>query len=97
VSSIQLIRNHSLDIEQARAAARRVAEDLERGYGMACEWDGDVLRFSRIGVEGEMAVLADRIEMHARLGVLLAAFSPRIEAQLQRNFDSYFGPAADPS
>jgi putative polyhydroxyalkanoate system protein len=95
VSSIQLVRNHCLDLEQARAAARRVADDLEQGYGMACEWDGDVLRFSRTGVEGEMAVLPDRIEMQLQLGVLLGAFAPRIEAQLQRNFDAYFGPPAE--
>jgi putative polyhydroxyalkanoate system protein len=87
---IDLRREHALGMDEARAAARRVAEDLEQGYGMTCEWTGDVLRFSRPGIDGEMAVLPDRIELQARLGMLLAGFKGRIEAQLNKNFDTYF-------
>jgi putative polyhydroxyalkanoate system protein len=88
---IDIRREHALGIDDARTAARRVAVDLEQGYGMTCSWDGDLLRFSRPGVEGELSVLPDRIEMQARLGILLAGFRGRIEAQLLKNFDTYFG------
>jgi hypothetical protein len=31
------------------------------------------------------------VQMNAKLGFLLAAFKPKIEAQIEKNFDEYFG------
>jgi putative polyhydroxyalkanoate system protein len=94
MSSIALQREHGLGQEGALDVARRLAQELESGYGMRCEWQGDVLRFERTGVSGEMTVSPDRIELNAELGFLLSAFKERIEDQLNRNFETYFGPPA---
>jgi len=91
MSTIDLRRDHRLGMRKARAAAQRVAAEMERDFGMTSEWHGNVLRFTRTGVTGELKVAKDHIELHAKLGFLLAAFKGRIEDQLHRNFDEYFG------
>ncbi len=92
MSTIALHREHCLGQEGALDVARRLAQELESGYGMRCEWQGDVLRFERPGVSGVMTVSADLIELNAELGFLLSAFKGQIEDQLNRNFETYFGP-----
>lgn len=91
MSMIEFRREHALGMQKARTAAQRVAEEMEREFGMTAEWDGDVLRFSRTGVSGEMVVAEDHVELRAKLGFLLSAFKGRIEETLHQNFDDYFG------
>lgn len=91
MSTIEFRREHHLGPEEARAAAQKVADEMTRDFGLACEWDGDVLRFARAGVSGCMSLQPDGIALTAELGFLYAAFKDRIEAQLHRNFDAYFG------
>ncbi|MFM1990628.1 MAG: hypothetical protein RJA99_3585 [Pseudomonadota bacterium] len=91
MSTIDFKRDHALGLKKAKAAAQRVADEMEREFGMAHEWEGNVLRFSRTGVSGEMTIGKDHVELHAKLGFLLSAFRGRIEETLHRNFDEYFG------
>ncbi len=90
MSHIDFSRDHRLGLKKARVAAQRVADEMEREFGITSEWDGDTLRFSRTGVSGELTVGTSHVELHAKLGFLLAAFRGRIEEQLHRNFDEYF-------
>ena len=91
MSTIDLKRDHALGLRKAKTAAQRVADEMEREFGMTSEWDGNVLRFTRSGVTGELVVGRSHVELHAKLGFLLAAFRGRIEEQIHRNFDEYFG------
>ena len=91
MSTIDLRRDHALGLRKARTAAQRVADEMEREFGMSCAWEGNVLRFERTGVHGELVVAKDHVELHAKLGFLLAAFKGRIEDTIHRNFDEYFG------
>jgi putative polyhydroxyalkanoate system protein len=91
MSMIELKRDHALGLKKAKAAAQRVADEMEREFGMDCEWDGNVLRFKRTGVAGEMVVGRSHVAVSAKLGFLLAAFRGRIEETIHRNFDDYFG------
>jgi putative polyhydroxyalkanoate system protein len=91
MSTIELKRDHALGLKKARVAAQRVADEMEREFGMTSEWDGNVLRFTRTGVTGELVVTKSHVELSAKLGFLLSAFRGRIEEQIHRNFDEYFG------
>ena len=90
MATIELKRDHTLGLKKARAAAERVAEEMEREFGMSSEWDGNTLRFSRTGVSGELVVQRGHVELTASLGFLLSAFKGRIEETIHRNFDEYF-------
>jgi putative polyhydroxyalkanoate system protein len=90
MSKIHLQRAHALGADGARNAVQRVADEMNQKYGLECAWEGDLLSFSRSGVAGTLEVRENEIVLDAELGVLLSAFRPRIEEQLQKNFDHYF-------
>jgi putative polyhydroxyalkanoate system protein len=86
MSEIHLHRKHKLGLKKAREAAQKVADELAESFDMESEWDGNALRFSRSGV----TVSKDQVVLDAKLGFLLAAFKPRIEERLEKDFDRYF-------
>lgn len=90
MAKIHLQRPHALGHEGARAAVQRIADEMAESYHLQSSWQGDVLSFSRAGVSGTLAVHDAEIVLDAELGMLLSAFKPRIEEQLQKNFDHYF-------
>ncbi len=91
MSTISLKRKHRLGLKGAREAARKVAEELEEAFDMRSEWSGNTLNFARSGVNGHLVVTKDSVSLEARLGLLLSAFKPRIEEQVNQNFEKYFG------
>lgn len=50
--------------------------------------DGDIVRFTRSGVNGTLEVSANAFELHAKLGLLLGAFKGHIEAEIVKNLDA---------
>ncbi|RPH66746.1 MAG: polyhydroxyalkanoic acid system protein [Burkholderiales bacterium] len=90
MSEIHLHRKHKLGLRKAREAAQKVADDMAGTFDMDSEWHGNSLHFSRSGVTGLLKVSKDRVVLDAKLGFLLAAFKPRIEERLEKEFDRYF-------
>ncbi len=90
MADIHLRRAHKVGLKKARAAAQKVAEEMDDVFSMKSEWDGNTLRFSRSGVSGELRVAKDEVVLEAKLGLLLSALKPKIEEQINRNFDKYF-------
>ena len=90
-------RAHALGLERAREVAQRIGDEMMQGYKVESVWDGNALRFSRTGLTGVLTVFGDRVHLEARLGVLLSIYKARIAADLDRNFDRYFGGSAGES
>jgi len=90
MSEIHLQRKHGLGLKKAREAAQKVADEMAESFDMESEWDGNELRFARSGVTGCLRVTKDLVVLEAKLGFLLAAFKPRIEEKLEKEFDRYF-------
>lgn len=90
MSQISLNRKHSIGLPKAREAAQKVADDLAKEYGITSRWDGDVLAFTRSGVDGRLVVGKDAISVEAKLGFMLSAFKSNIERHINDQFDRYF-------
>jgi putative polyhydroxyalkanoate system protein len=90
MADLELQREHTLGLKKAKAAAQKVADEMAESFDMESEWEGNTLHFSRSGVTGAMIVSKNSVEVNAKLGFLLAAFKPKIEAQMSKNFDKYF-------
>lgn len=84
-------RAHQLGEAQARQRMEGLADEMQATYRLKSHWDGNVLQFSRPGISGQIVVSDSAICLNARVGPILAAFLPRIEAQLDKNFAAYFG------
>jgi len=90
MADINIVQEHSLSNEAARAAAQKVADRLAGEYGLACRWDGDVMRFARSGVEGALTLGEQRAAMRIKLGFFASAFAPTIEAKVAENMRKVF-------
>lgn len=94
MADINIVQEHSLTPEKARAAAQKVADKLHAEYALACVWDGDVLRFERSGVEGSLRLEPRQAQMQIKLGFLFAAFAPAIESKVSDNMRKVFAAPA---
>jgi putative polyhydroxyalkanoate system protein len=98
MSEIVIHREHDLGLARAREIAWQWAEDAEQKFGMACTVEegegGDVVYFTRAGVQGTLTVAPDHFDLQAQLGFLLGAFAKTIEAEIQKNLDTMLASAA---
>ncbi|TWI65527.1 putative polyhydroxyalkanoate system protein [Pseudoduganella lurida] len=92
---IEIIQSHDLTPDAAHAAARQVADKLARELGLTCRWQGDVLRFSKSGVDGTLTLAAAEARMQIRLGFLYGAFASTIRAKVAEKMRKVFVPEAD--
>jgi putative polyhydroxyalkanoate system protein len=94
MSDIKARRNHSLPIEDARKAAEKIAVRLKKDFDLEYAWKRHVLHFERTGVHGELHVTDHDVRLEAHLSFLLAFLKPRIEREIDEQFDKYFAPSA---
>lgn len=91
MADIHLERAHHLGLARARELAREWAQEAERSFEMVCTLvegaEGDTVEFARSGVKGVLRVDAGSFTLDARLGLLLGAFSRKIEAEIEKNLD----------
>ena len=90
MARIHITRPHQSDRETARAAAEHAAERMAEHYDIEYHWDGDHIHFHRTGVEGVMRIEADRIEIEAQLGFLVAMFRHSIEEEIEAQLNEFF-------
>jgi putative polyhydroxyalkanoate system protein len=93
MADIQIVQEHNLSPERARAAAQQVADKVAAEFGMEWRWEGDVLRFERSGVEGALTLGGQRAALQIRLGLLMSAFRPAIEAKVADKMRRVFASA----
>lgn len=87
---IDMRRIHQLSIPEARAVVDQVAARMRDKLGIEGQWHGDILKFSRPGVSGTIAVSSDAIQVHAELGLMLAPLKGMVEQEIGRKLDEHF-------
>ena len=98
MSDIRIRRSHSKPLDEARKAAEKMAKQLSKDFDLEYAWDGNVLRFERSGVDGELHVTTREVRLEAKLGFLLAFLKPRIEAEVESQLDKLLtAPAKAPA
>ena len=93
MSNIRIRRAHALSPKQAREAAEKIAAKLSQAFDMEFDWDDEILRFQRSGVEGHLTLGHKEVVIDAQLGFLLTMMQPRIEQAIHENLDKIFGAA----
>jgi putative polyhydroxyalkanoate system protein len=93
MSDIRIRRSHAKPLDEARKAAEKMAKQLRKDFELDYAWDGNVLRFERSGVDGELHVTAREVRLEAKLGFLLAFLKPRIEAEVEAQLDKLLSAA----
>lgn len=90
MSRIDIRHAHSLPKVQARKAVEEVAHKLAERFQMETGWEGDVLNFSRSGVDGHIELGPKDLHVYAKLGFLAGMFKESIESEIKRVLDERF-------
>ena len=87
MSVIDIHRAHSLDKEHAREAAETLAKDLSKQFDVNYQWEGDLLKFKRSGVKGQLDISENDLHIRLELGLMLRPFKSRIEQEIYSQLD----------
>ena len=90
MSRIDIRHAHALPKPQARKAVEEVARKLQERFQVDCAWNGDMLNFSRSGIDGHIALEEGGLHVFAKLGFLAAMFKDPIEAEIKRVLQERF-------
>ena len=91
--TISIKRRHKLDQKRAKAAAEKIARDLNKRFDLAYEWEGDHIAFERPGVSGSLHVGKTNVQLDVELSFLLVALKGPIEREIHKQLDAVFGEA----
>jgi len=89
--NISIRRRHSLDHKKAKAAAQKIARDLDQRFDLAHEWNGDEVSFERPGLSGSMHVGKNEIRLDVELSFLLLPLKGPIEQAIHKELDALLG------
>ena len=95
MADITIVQAHELSMDDARAAAQKVADQMQADYEMSWEWQGDVLAFKRTGFSGTLALDEGKATLELSLGIMLKGFAKKIEEQVTKNMAKVFGVDLD--
>ena len=86
---ININRPHNLGLATARELANKWMEGAAQKMGLTCTLvpgeTEDQIQFERSGVTGVMKVRGDALELEAKLGMMMKAVKPMIEAEIEKN------------
>lgn len=81
--------NHTLGLPKARELAIRWMDGATQQMGLECQHaqgeSEDTITFERMGVKGTMKVSGTEFDVSVKLGMMMAAFKPMIEAEISKN------------
>lgn len=91
MADITITQDHAMSMDDSRAAAQKVADQMATDYEMTSEWQGDVLSFKRTGFSGTLALTQGQAQLELNLGIMLKGFAKKIEEQVTKNMAKMFG------
>jgi putative polyhydroxyalkanoate system protein len=94
MADISITQQHALSLQQSKAAAQQVADRMAAEYEMTTQWNGNVLRFSRSGLDGTLTLEEQQVKVDITLGGFFKNFAAMIEDKIGRNIAKTFGQAA---
>jgi putative polyhydroxyalkanoate system protein len=90
MADIDVRRAHGLGLVAARRAAEQMVSDLGRKFDVKGSWQGDTLRFERLGVDGFLTLTQEDLHLSISLGFLLKAMKGSIEKLIHEELDQLF-------
>jgi putative polyhydroxyalkanoate system protein len=86
---VRIRRTHQLGIEEARSRADEIARHLGRQYSLTSRWQGNYLIVSGNGVNGQLVVAEESIELQVRLGFALKLMEGPIRSAIESTMDEH--------
>lgn len=90
MASIDIQRTHGKPLKDAKKAVERVAAHIAEKFDVEYEWSGNILNFSRSGVDGHIAVSAKDVHVSVNLSFMLMMIRSSVEKEIHRYLDDEF-------
>ncbi len=87
--AIDIHRPHAGSVASTKAAVEHVAKAISSRYGIAHQWVGDELHFTRSGVKGRITIASNDVHVRVDLGLMMGAMKPLIEREIERQLDEH--------
>ena len=84
---MRIERQHSLGRSEAKVRVEKLAETLQRQFDLTSHWEGDRLKVSGSGVNGELAVSEHSVNLDIQLGLALRFMEPSIRSAVEQEMD----------
>ena len=84
MASIDIQHPHTMNPAHARQAVQEVADKLAERFGVEYRWNGDILDFTRSGLDVRIALLPGQLLVNGKLGFLVGALKGPIESEIRR-------------
>ena len=94
MAKLTIEKKHHLSHKKAKEAAQQVADDLKERFELTYKWRGNAIEFERPGLAGQMLVGKSDVRLDCELGMLLSLLKPKLEAEINREFELRFGKSA---
>ncbi len=86
---MRIKREHALGVNEARRRVDEIAADIGNRLSLQSKWDGDNLLVSGSGVDGQIAVSADAVEVQVDLGFALTLMEGSIRSAIEAAMDKH--------
>ena len=93
MATMSIAKKHRLSHKKAMEAAQKVADDLKKRFDLNYAWRGNEIEFDRPGLSGTMHVGKDEVRLDCELGILLSFLRPKLESEIDKEFEKRFGKA----
>ncbi len=95
MSDIKFQQAHDFGMDKARELAIEWMDEAKSKLGLSCTHqqgtDQDIVHFERPGVKGVMTVSGQNFDLEVKLGMMMSAFKPVIEAEIKKNLSKLLG------
>jgi len=93
MATIDITRNHSLPLDDAKKKAEDLAKGMEEKFGIVWKWDGNTIRFDAPsgkakGTKGEVAVTDKSVRVAIDLPFLLKVLRGTIEEKVNEKLNA---------
>ena len=93
MSTIDISRNHSLSIEDAKKKAEELAKGMADKFGISWKWDGNSIKFdapsgAAKGPKGEVSVTDKVVRVAIDLPFMLKMLKGTIEGKVNEKLDA---------
>lgn len=89
MATIDIVRRHSMRLEDLRLEIDRLASSLAEQLDVAYGWRGDELSFHRAGASGTIRIDADKVRVNVGLAMLLRPLRGRVECAITEYLDAH--------
>lgn len=90
MAAIHVTQPYTMSHAELKQGLDELAEKLGEQYQLECDWQSDeCLDIRRSGVNGQLTVGEQEIELNLNLGMLMSAFKGVIESEIKTFIDEY--------